>query len=220
MHPAAAPASKSPARDRGHQPQLTPAVFRGSTQPWAGSIMRFVALCRNPSLLQEAGRCLGAGTTPSTGNLALAVRLWRWQNTPAFVGWDPILVGGSPGASRGPGLCPTRPINMAVAIASIASARCAVRAAGSTRWGVFVQPAARSAAHTKRSAPALFATTAWRSITGHAAVPSAAKPAERLCFRGSQFTNLYASGTNRYSCSAASVLMYSRVNMGGESVCK
>lgn len=178
MHPAAAPASKSPARDRGHQPQLTPAVFRGSTQPWAGSIMRFVALCRNPSLLQEAGRCLGAGTTPSTGNLALAVRLWRRQNTPAFVGWDPILVGGSPGASRGPGICPTRPTNMAAAIANIASARCAVSAAGGTPWVVFAPPAARWEARTNRNADALSATTAWPSITEPAAAPGAGKPAD------------------------------------------
>jgi len=72
--------------------------------------------------------------------------------------------GGSPGASRGPGICPTRPISMAGVIASTASVPCAVKAAGSILWAVFARTAVRWAGRMNRSAAVLSATTAGRRI--------------------------------------------------------
>ena len=145
---------------------------------------------------------------PFTRKLGLAIAPWRWQNTPVFVRRPWIIVGGSPGASRGPGICLTRPINMAVAIASIASARCAVKVAEDTPWVAFVPRVAPWEARTKQSAAALSATTAGRNITGHAAALNAGKPAEQPWFRGSRFTNLYASITNIYAGLRSDVLSY------------
>lgn len=155
----------------------------------------------------------------SLGKLPLAITPWAWQNTPAFRLPAPIFVGGSPGASRGPGICPTRPTNMAVAIVSIASARCAVRAAGSTPWVAYAPRAAQWEEHTKPAASARSATTAWRNIPEHAAVRSAEKPASRFCFRGPRFTNLYASITNIYARCGAIVLSYGGGDTGHSEPC-
>jgi hypothetical protein len=103
---------------------------------------------------------------------------------------------------------------MVVAIASIASARCAVRAAASILWDVFVPPAAQSEVRTTRNAAVLSATTAWRNITKHAAAQNAGKQADRLWFCKSRFTNLYVSITNIYACSSADVLCYGSLDVG------
>jgi len=85
--------------------------------------------------------------------------------------------GGSPGASRGPGICPSRRTSMAGVIASTAGALCAVKAAASTLWAAFARPAAPWAAPTSAGATVLSAITAWRSTTRPAAVPGVAKSA-------------------------------------------
>ena len=82
----------------------------------------------------------------------------RWQEAPLGGTIRAILlrsaqyVGGSPGVSRGPRICLTRPISTADGTAIIATAPCAEKAGASTRWVVFVPIVAGWEAPTTRNA--------------------------------------------------------------------
>lgn len=101
---------------------------------------------------------------------------------------------------------------MAGAIASIASAPCAAKAAESTPWDAFARHAARWEARTRPSAAVPSAMPTWQSITKRAAAPSVERSAK---FRPAQaITNLYRSITNLYAPAWAIVVSYCQLRDG------
>jgi len=111
--------------------------------------------------------------------------------------------GGSPGASRGPGICLTRPTSMAGVIASTASASCAVKGAESTLWAAFAGLRLLGR-HPRARVPLSFLQQ--QHGGAQQGLPLSPMLRSRIVCGG--FTNLYRTITNLYAPVRADVFSW------------